>query len=148
MREVKKKEVSEVNLKIADSWDEIAAWIGAEPSVLKATIDEYNATCDCGHDSLFVKDRKYLRPLRTPPYYAIRGHVSICDAYGGIKINEHMEALDNMDNPIPGLFAAGSTTGCWESESYCYHLTGHLVGFALNSGRIAGENATKYVSGK
>lgn len=147
-REVKKKEASEVNLKIANSWDEIARWMGAEPTVLKATVEEYNTACDSGHDSLFVKDRKYLRPLCTPPYYAIQGHVSICDAYGGIKINENMEALDTGDNPIPGLFAAGSTTGCWESESYCYHLTGHLVGFALNSGRIAGENAVKYISGK
>jgi len=148
VRAVKEKEASETNLKISDSWNEIAGWIGAEPSVLKATIDEYNAACDCGHDSLFVKDQKYLRPLRTPPYYAIKGHVSICDAYGGIKINENMEALDTSDNPIPGLFAAGSTTGCWESESYCYHLTGHLVGFALNSGRIAGESAAKYLSKK
>ncbi len=69
----------------------------------------------------------------------------LCDAYGGIKINEKMEALDAEDNPIPGLYAAGSTAGCWESESYCYRLTGHLVGFALNSGRIAGENAVKYL---
>jgi len=147
-REVSKKEASEVNLKISGSWDEIAKWMGAEPAVLKATIEEYNAGCDRGHDALFVKDQKYLRPLRTPPYYAIRCHASICDAYGGIKINENMEALDTADVPIPGLYAAGSTTGCWESESYCYHLTGHLVGFAINSGRIAGENAVKYVSGR
>ncbi len=145
-REVKKKEATEENLKIASSLDDIAAWIGADPAVLKETIDEYNVACDCGHDSLFVKDRKHLRALRTPPYYAIKGHVSICDALGGIKINEHMEALDTEDNPIPGLFAAGSTTGCWESESYNYHLTGHLVGFALNSGRIAAENAVTYLS--
>ncbi len=111
-------------------------------------MDEYNADCDRGHDSLFVKDRKYLRPLRVPPFYAVRGHVSICDAYGGIKINENMQALDETDLPIPGLYAAGSATGCWESESYCYHLTGHLVGFAINSGRIAGENAFKYASEK
>ena len=56
-----------------------------------------------------------------------------------------MEVLGTADNTIPGLYAAGSTTGCWESESYCYHLTGHLVGFALNSGRIAGENAAAYL---
>jgi hypothetical protein len=43
-----------------------------------------------------------------------------------------MEVLDTDDKTIPGLYAAGSTTGCWESESYCYRLTGHLVGFALN----------------
>ncbi|OGO44284.1 MAG: hypothetical protein A2137_03950 [Chloroflexi bacterium RBG_16_58_8] len=58
-----------------------------------------------------------------------------------------MEVLDAGDEPIPGLYAAGACTGCWETESYCYPLTGHLVGFALNSGRIAGENAFKRASG-
>ncbi len=141
-----KRKTDEEHLKISSSWSEIAKWIGTDLKVLKATVDEYNSACDCGHDTLFVKDQKYLRPLRTPPYYAVRCHASICDAYGGIKINENMEVLNTADNPIPGLYAAGSTTGCWESESYCFHLTGHLVGFAINSGRIAGENAVAYLS--
>jgi fumarate reductase flavoprotein subunit len=85
-------------------------------------------------------------PIQKAPYYAIKGHASICDAIGGIKINERMEALDSEDEPIPGLYAGGSTTGCWESDNYCYEMTGHLLGFALNSGRIAGENAAVYVS--
>jgi len=131
--------------KISSSWDEMAVWMGTDATILKATIKEYNASCACGHDALFVKEQRYLRPLHTPPYYAIRCHVSLCDAYGGIKINEKMEALDISNKVIPGLYAAGSTTGCWESESYCYHLTGHLVGFAINSGRIAGENAVAYI---
>lgn len=131
---------------ISDSWHDIAGWMGAEPEVLIEAIEEYNEACDRNHDTLFVKDKKYLRPIRTAPYYVIKGHAAICDAIGGIKINERMEVLDRVDNPIPGLYAAGSTTGCWESESYCYHLTGHLVGFALNSGRIAGENAVAYVT--
>jgi len=134
------------DLKISKSWNEIAGWMGADPAVLKATIGEYNADCDDKHDGLFAKDRRYLRPLRTPPYYAVKAHIGLCDTYGGIKINENMEALDSSDNPIPGLYAAGTTAGCWESESYCYRLTGHLVGFALNSGRIAGENAVRYLS--
>jgi fumarate reductase flavoprotein subunit len=133
-------------LKISKSWNTIAKWMGADPAVLKATINEYNTYCDDKHDGLFAKEPKYLLPLRNPPFYAVKGHLGLCDAYGGIKINENMEALDSGDNPIPGLYAAGSTTGCWESESYCYRLTGHLVGFALNSGRIAGENAVKYIS--
>jgi fumarate reductase flavoprotein subunit len=144
-REVK-KQADRGDLKISNSWNEIAKWMGADPAVLKATIDEYNAACDDKRDGLFAKDRRYLLPLRTPPYYAIKGHLGLCDAYGGIKINEKMEALDTEDKPIPGLYAAGSTVGCWESESYCYRLTGHLVGFALNSGRIAGENAVRYIS--
>jgi fumarate reductase flavoprotein subunit len=56
-----------------------------------------------------------------------------------------MEALDSEDEAIPGLYAAGSTSGCWESENYRYEMTGHLLGFAVNSGRIAGENAVKYI---
>ena len=116
--------------------------------MLKATVDEYNTGFDQGRDHIFCKNRKYLLPLRTAPYYAIRGQSYICDAIGGIKINENMEVLDPEDEPIPGLYAGGSTTGCWESESYCYELTGHILGFALNSGRIAGENATKFISAK
>jgi len=146
-REVKKQGDSGV-LKISNSWDEIAKWTGAKPAVLKASINEYNDACDQHHDGLFAKEPRYLRSLRTPPYYAIKGHVAICDAYGGIKINENMEALDTKDNLIPGLYAVGSTAGCVESEKYCERLTGHLVGWALNSGRIAGENATKYISKK
>ena len=146
-RELRKK-ADKGFLKISDSWDEIANWIEAKPAVLKATIAEYNAACEHGHDTLFAKDQKYLLPLRSAPYYAVKGHGSICDAIGGVKINEHMEVLDTEDNRIPGLYAAGSTAGCWESESYCYRLTGHLVGFALNSGRISGENAVEYISGK
>ena len=133
-------------LKIAHSLEEIADWIGAKAETLKTTVEEYNICCDRSHDAIFCKDPRYLSPLRTAPYYAIKGQAFICDAVGGIKINERMEVLDNDDNPIPGLYAAGSTTGCWETESYCYELTGHMLGFALNSGRIAGENAVKYIS--
>ncbi len=146
-REVR-KQADKGDLKISRSWNGIAHWMGADPAVLKETIREYNRYCDDKHDALFAKDSRYLLPLRTPPFYAVKGHLGLCDAYGGIKINENMEALDGADRPIPGLYAAGSTTGCWESESYCYRLTGHLVGFALNSGRIAGENAARFIAKK
>ncbi len=115
-------------------------------AALRATIDEYNAACDQAHDPVFGKDRKYLRPLRTPPYYAILGHAHICDTIGGIKIDEKMQVIDTEDKPIPGLYAAGVTTGGWEGETYDYNLTGHLVGFAINSGRIAGESVVEYLA--
>lgn len=134
-------------VKVAGSWDEIAGWVSADPAVLSAAIAEYNLACDHGHDALFSKERKYLRPLRTPPFYAIKGHVHICDTIGGIKIDERMQVIDTAGAPIPGLYAAGVVTGGWEAETYDYHLTGHLVGFALNGGRIAGENAVDYLAG-
>ncbi len=132
-------------VKISNFWDEIADWIGADRETLRATIDEYNTACDQGYDPIFAKDRKYLLPLHTPPYYAIKCQAGFLSTIGGIKINEHTEVLDKQDNPIPGLYAAGVDTGGWESETYCDVLSGHAFGFAINSGRIAGENAAKYV---
>jgi len=135
-------------VKISGSWDGIAKWMGVAPQVLKATIEEYNLFCDRGYDAVFAKDRRYLQALRTPPYYAIRCYLSFLTTLGGIKINQHMEVLNNQDNPIPGLYAGGDTTGGWESDTYCMSLAGSAFGFAINSGRIAGENAAKYVLGK
>jgi fumarate reductase flavoprotein subunit len=132
----------------ADSWEEIARWIGAEPAVLQATIEEYNQYCDKGYDAAFAKERRYLLPLRSPSYYAIRGYPYFLDTLGGIRINEHMEALNSSNKPVPGLFAAGVTTSGWESESYCSDLSGSAFGYAINSGRIAGERAARYIKGK
>ena len=56
-----------------------------------------------------------------------------------------MEVLDHEDCPIGGLYAVGNDAGGWEPETYNAVLSGHAFAFALNSGRIAGENAARYV---
>lgn len=137
----------EPHVKISDSWDEIAKWMEADPQVLKTTIDKYNAGCDQGYDPIFAKDRKFLVPLRTPPYYAIKSNSDFLDTIGGIKINEPMEVLDKQGKPIPGLYAAGVAAGGWQGDTYCVVLSGAASGFAINSGRIAGENAFKFALG-
>ncbi len=138
-------QVEKGTIMIADSWGKIAEWIGISAESLTETIDEYNSFCDRGHDAHFDKYRNYLSPLRMPPYYAIKCGVSLVVTHGGIKINHNMEALDSEYMPIPGLYAAGVETGGNDSDTYNYVLTGHSFGFALNSGRIAGENAARYV---
>ena len=129
-------------VKISNLWDEIAGWIGAAPEVFKATVDNYNVACDQGHDPIFVKERRYLLPLRNPPYYALKCQVGILHTMGGIKINEHMQALNKEDEPIPGLYAAGMETGGWEKVHMDWLVGGMTV--ALCGGRIAGENAAQY----
>jgi fumarate reductase flavoprotein subunit len=132
-------------VKISDSWDDIAAWMGAEPKVLKDTINEYNSFCKKGYDNDFIKDKTYLRPICNPPYYAVRGVTSIIDTLGGIKTNEHMECLDIKGSPIHGLYAAGVIVDGFEGETYCADLPGSACGFAINSGCIAGENSATFV---
>jgi fumarate reductase flavoprotein subunit len=131
-------------VKKANTWSEIAKWIGAKPETLNTTIKEYNSYCDHGHDTVFVKDIRYLRPLKTPPFYAIRAYPTFLTTIGGIKINEHMEVVDKNEKAIPGLYAVGNDTGGWESDTYDADLSGTTLGFAINSGRIAAENAARY----
>jgi fumarate reductase flavoprotein subunit len=135
-------------VKISSSWDEIARWMGAKPTVLKATVEEYNSFCGQGHDDVFAKDRLYLVPLTNPPYYALKCCVSLTATHGGIKINHRMEALDKEDEPIPGLYAAGIETGATDWDSYNMWLSGHSFGFTINTGRIAGEEAARYAAKK
>ncbi|MFC1921346.1 FAD-dependent oxidoreductase [Chloroflexota bacterium] len=140
-------EAGKDRIKISGSWDEIARWIGADPAILKATIDEYNTFCERGYDAVFAKDRRNLMPLTAAPFYAMKGMPTLLDTIGGIRINEHMEVLDKEEKTIPGFYAAGVATGGWESEAYCSDLSGSAFGYAINSGRIAGENAAEYLQG-
>jgi fumarate reductase flavoprotein subunit len=132
-------------VKVSDSLEEIAAWIGADSSVLRCTVDEYNKACDEGKDPIFVKNRDFMIPLRTPPYYGIKGVTDCGETMGGIRVNESMEAQDNNNRTIPGIYVAGIIADGWESQTYCCEeMAGSAYGFAINSGRIAGENAASF----
>ncbi len=140
-----KRAVKNGKAKISPSWEEIASWMGTDSSKLESTIDEYNACCARSQDDAFYKDPRFLRPLIDPPFYALKCVQAFHGTIGGIKINHRMEVLDNEGNAIPGLFAMGNDTGGWVSDTYYYVIPGTALSFALNSGRIAGENAAAYI---
>jgi len=139
-----RKEVRDGKVVISRSLEEIAVWMGADCQVLNDTIDQYNGYCAQHQDEMCYKDRRFLQPLQTPPFYALRCCQAFHGTIGGIKINHRMEVLDADDRTIPGLFAMGNDTGGWVSDTYCFVLTGTALAFALNSGRISGENAAAY----
>jgi fumarate reductase flavoprotein subunit len=128
-------------VKIAGTLDEIAAWIGADPKVLKATIEEYNFFCDKGQDDALGKEKSALIALRKPPYYALRFGMLMIDTIGPVKINSRMEVLDKDGKAIPGFYAAGAVTSGWQGRDY--HLFGSALGLSAAGGRIAGANAVK-----
>jgi fumarate reductase flavoprotein subunit len=142
------KQIDKGGAFMSESLEEISEWIGAPRDALRKTVDEYNGFCDRRYDEIFVKDPQYLWPLRTPPFYATKFSGAILGTMGGIKINYKMEVLDKEGDSIPGLYAVGADTGGWESDTYCAILSGSAFGFAMNSGRIAAENASDYVHGK
>jgi fumarate reductase flavoprotein subunit len=129
----------------SSSWAEIAKWIGATPEKLEATIKEYNNFCDRGHDDLYAKEAIFLKALRTPPFYACRCYPGFLVTIGGIKVNHRMEVLKPDNTLIPGLYAAGITTGGWSGMTYNIALPGAGCGFPIYGGRIAGENAATHI---
>jgi fumarate reductase flavoprotein subunit len=145
-----RKAVAEGNrdLFVADSLDELAAQTGIDPRALRATVAEYNQACDTGRDQIFHKRPNYLRPVRTPSFYAGTIRPGGYGSLGGIKINHRTEVVTKDQDVIPGLYAAGTDACAIYADSYVFILPGNTMGFALNSGRMAGENAAEYVGDK
>jgi fumarate reductase flavoprotein subunit len=128
----------------ADSIEALAEKTGIDPDGLSRTIEEYNQYCEKGYDELFNKNHRYLRAIRTPRFYAARHFPSAYGSLGGIKINHKTEVMAKDWKIIPGLYAAGTDACNIYGDSYVFVLPGNTMGFALNTGRIAGENAAEY----
>ena len=105
------------------------------------TVEEYNDMCDAGWDELFEKDRRYLYPMEKGPFYALEFYAGAYGTLGGIKINPNTEVISTEGEVIPGLFAAGETTGGVHGGN---RIGGNAVCDFVVFGRIAGANAAEY----
>lgn len=131
-------------LYIADSIEELAELIGIDEETLVDTVDEYNDFCD-SVDEEFFKPKRYLRPITKAPFFAAKICPGGYGTVGGIRINENCEACDKDFMPIPGLYAAGADSCNIYDDSYMFLLPGNSMGYAVNTGRIAGMSAVEYV---
>lgn len=127
----------------ADTIEELAQKAGIDVAGLVAQVEEYNDMCDAGFDELFEKDRHYMQPIEKGPFYCCRQNVGAYGTLGGIYINHKTEVMNEEAKVIPGLYAAGTDACNIYGDSYPFILSGNTMGFCLNSGRIAGENAAE-----
>lgn len=125
----------------ADTLEELAEKIGIDPEGLVKNVEEYNAMCAEGWDTLFEKEREFMQPLENGPFYACRQYVGAYGTLGGVLINQRMEVMTDEYKTIPGLYCVGTDACTIYGDSYNYSIPGNTMGFCLNSGRIAGENA-------
>jgi fumarate reductase flavoprotein subunit len=121
--------------------DELAQKTKMSPAVLKATIARYNQNAAVRHDGDFAKEAKFLQPVLKPPFYAIKSVATTLGTLGGVKVNENLQAVNQQDVPVPGLYVVGNDAGGMYGDSYDLLMAGSTIGFAVNSGRIAGEHA-------
>lgn len=129
----------------ADTLEGLAKATGMNPEKLAKTVAEYNGYCEVRHDAEFAKNAKYLREVKTGPFYAIKSVASTLGTLGGIKANERFEVVTQNEDPIPGLYAAGNDVGGMYGDSYDLLMAGSTVGFAVNSARIAVDSAAEYI---
>ena len=114
----------------ADTLEELAKKLRIPVDKFLSSVTECNAARSVPFSS--------LAPLLTGPYYALGPAISwIVFSEGGLKIDKQFRVL-NLDNePIPGLFAAGSAgQGGVLLEGHGHHLA-----WAFTSGRLAGKSA-------
>lgn len=146
---------SEVPPHEAGSIAGLASLIGIPAPVLRDTVARYNAAATgdavrfdaartdglAAAAGLSPPKSNWCRPLDRPPYLAYPLIGAIAYTFGGVATNAQAEVV-GADGPIPGLFAAGETTG-------------HFFGTAPNAvamlralvfGRIAGAGASAFAA--
>ncbi len=122
----------------ADTLEELAQQINIDPDTLLDTVDKYNAAFDQGYDEEFGKSVFDSRSrIDEGPFYATPRKPAVHHTMGGIRVDAAAHALDANGNIIPGLFAAGETTGGYHGGN---RLGGNAIADCLTNGRIAGTN--------
>lgn len=137
-------QAGEENLICADSVEELAMKAGICAERLQQTVDEYNLYCESGQDGYFGKSHYSLKAVKGPKYYAAKLIPASRGSLGGIKIDHKAQVLDTEYDVIPGLYAAGRDACDIFDDSFLSFFPGSTMGFAVNSGRIAGENAADF----
>lgn len=123
----------------ADSMEELAKKIDADPRTLKQTILDFNKFAENGRDIQFNRNPETMRSFDNGPYYAVPMANTILNTQGGAEKNSRAQIINWDNQVIPHLYEAGEFGG----------LTGRLYNGATNLaeclifGKIAGENVVK-----
>ena len=138
----------------ADTLEELVARLeGVDQAQLLKTLHEYNAAVGGqGEFNPTVKDglrtegieppkSNWAQKLDTPPFQAYAVTCGVTFTFGGIKVSTEAEALDVLDDAIPGLYAAGEIVG---GIFYFNYPGGSGLTSGAVLGKAAGINAAQY----
>jgi fumarate reductase flavoprotein subunit len=137
------------SIQVADTIAELAKLTGLDADALSETINTYNSYCEAGNDPDYFKVPETLIALKEEegPFYAFDCQDNYPTTCGGLKITPQVEVMDKKGNVIPGLYAGGCDTGGFFGDAYDVGIAaGSTASWAINSGRIAAEQAALYLS--
>ena len=123
----------------ADTPRELAEKMGVDPAAFAETFERYNEFCRKGHDDEFGKRKELLIPLDKPPYIARRIGAALLAVCGGVKVDERFRALDENNDPVPGLYVLGNTMAGRYGVDYPMLLPGNSTGSGMTYGYLLGR---------
>lgn len=123
----------------ANTIEALAKKICIKPEKLLTTIEKINLYSENKYDPDFSRKPEHLIKfdVENGPYYALKGLRAFFLTLGGIKINTTMQALNDNEEVIPGLYVTGQDMGGLYDSTYDLLAEGSASSFALSSGRIA-----------
>ncbi len=126
----------------ADSLAELAAKLQVDAAGLEATVRAYNAALAAGQLSALQPARSATRrkpmPVSTAPFYGAPACAGITYTMGGVRTNAHAQVLRTDGAVVPGLYAAGASTGGLEGGPAVGYAGGLMK--ALTFGLLAAEH--------
>ena len=126
----------------ADTVEEVGEMAGFDGETASKVVTKYNRDIDeVGYDTAFGRKRQFgdrgdMMKLNDPPYHAIKCITALTSNKGGIRVSGKGEVIDNYDDVIPGLYAAGEATGGLNSKMY---ILGCMTSSAMTQGIVAGR---------
>lgn len=123
--------------------DELADFIGASKDSVKNSLEKWAKAADSQNDEEFARENldSLVSNLKEGPYYVGPVGPGIHHTMGGVLVNTESEVLDEENNPIAGLYAAGEVTGGVHGGN---RLGGNAVTDIVTFGRVAGKNAADF----
>ena len=121
----------------ADTLEELALKVGMDPATLVDTVAKYNSYVEAGEDPEFHKDTFSLK-VEKAPFYATPRQPAVHHTMGGLKIDTASRVLDDNNQPIKHLYAAGEVAGGIHAGN---RLGGNALADIFTFGRIAGQTA-------
>ena len=123
----------------ADTLEGLAEQLGMDPAVFVDTVTKFNSYVDNESDPDFGRTIYGANlKVETPPFYASPRSPSVHHTMGGLKIDGGAHVISTDGSIIPGLYAAGETTGGLHGSN---RLGGNAVADALTFGRVAASSA-------
>jgi fumarate reductase flavoprotein subunit len=129
--------------------EELAEKIGADPDRLRNTVETHNrALAEGTLDRLPIPRSSRIKPwlVANGPFMAIRLCPGITYTMGGLAIDDRARVLRDDGRTIPGLLAAGATTGGLEGGRNAAYVGGLMKAGVF--GLLAAETAAEAFSGR